>query len=48
MTSATTTNPKSLMIIKKYVPKSYALYEEMIEEITKNHIMRGMVNYGNS
>ena len=47
MTSATTTNPKSLMAIKKYVPKSYALYEEMIEEITKNHIMRGLANYGN-
>lgn len=31
MTSATMTNPESLATIKKYLPKSYALYQEMIE-----------------
>ena len=33
MTSATMTCPESLETIKKYLPKSYALYEEMIEAI---------------
>lgn len=33
MTSATMTNPESLATIKKYLPKSYALYQEMIEFI---------------
>ena len=33
MTSATMTNPESLATIKKYLPKSYALYEEMLEVI---------------
>lgn len=33
MTSATMTCPESLETIKKYLPKSYALYEEMLEVI---------------
>ena len=35
MTAATAVNPKALAAIKQYLPKSYAVYEEMIEEITK-------------
>ena len=38
MTSATVTNPQSLAEIKKRLPKSYAIYEEMIETITKNQL----------
>ena len=33
MTSATMTSPESLATIKKYLPKSYAMYEDMIKEI---------------
>ena len=33
MTSATMTCPESLATIQKYLPKSYALYEEMLEFI---------------
>lgn len=33
MTSATMTNPESLITIQKYLPKSYAVYQEMIELI---------------
>lgn len=36
MTSATMANPESLATIKKYLPKSYALYQEMIEFLA-NH-----------
>lgn len=35
MTSATMSCPESLEAIKKYLPKSYALYEEMLEVIAK-------------
>ena len=31
MTDSTFTNPESLELIKKYLPKSYKLYEEMLE-----------------
>lgn len=31
MTSASIANPTSLAIIKKYLPKSYAIYEEMVK-----------------
>ena len=33
MTSATMTSPESLATIKKYLPRSYAMYEDMIKEI---------------
>ena len=33
MTSATMACPESLETIKKYLPKSYALYDEMLEVI---------------
>jgi len=33
MTSATMTNPDSLATIKKYLPKSYAVYEDMLKVI---------------
>ena len=33
MTSATMSCPESLAVIKKYLPKSYAVYEEMLETI---------------
>ncbi|NBI18537.1 hypothetical protein D1841_13345 [Neglecta sp. X4] len=33
MTSATMTNPESLATIKKYLPKSYAMYEDMLKVI---------------
>lgn len=33
MTSALMSSPESLAVIKKYLPKSYALYEEMLEAI---------------
>lgn len=33
MTSATMTSPKSLETIKKYLPKSYAMYEDMLKLI---------------
>lgn len=33
MTSATMTNPESLATIQKYLPKSYAVYQEMLELI---------------
>lgn len=33
MTSATMTNPESLATIKKYLPKSYAMYEDMLKII---------------
>lgn len=36
MTSATMTCPESLEVIKKYLPKSYAVYEEMLKVILKN------------
>lgn len=36
MTSATMANPESLAAIQKYLPKSYALYQEMIEFLA-NH-----------
>ena len=35
MTSATATNPDSLAVIKKILPKSYKVYQEMLEEIAK-------------
>lgn len=35
MTCATLTNPKSHALIKKYLPKSYSIYEEMLKEATK-------------
>ena len=35
MTSATITNPQSLAIIKKYLPESYKVYQEMIIELAK-------------
>lgn len=35
MTSATVTNPESLSTIKKYLPKSYGVWEDMIKEISK-------------
>ena len=38
MTSATVTNAASLAEIKKRLPKSYAIYEEMIEHITKEKL----------
>jgi hypothetical protein len=31
MTDSTFTNPESLEMIKKYLPKSYSVYEEMLE-----------------
>ena len=33
MTSATMTSPESLVTIKKYLPKSYAMYEDMLKLI---------------
>ena len=33
MTSATMTSPESLATIKKYLPKSYAMYEDMLKVI---------------
>ena len=33
MTSATFTNPESLEMIKKYLPKSYSVYEEMLASL---------------
>lgn len=33
MTSATMTNPESLATIKKYLPRSYAMYEDMLKVI---------------
>lgn len=35
MTSATMTNPESLAAIKKYLPQSYAMYEDMLKVIAK-------------
>ena len=35
ITSATITSPETLKVIKKYIPKSYELYREMIKEMTK-------------
>lgn len=35
MTSATITTPESLEVIKKYLPKSYKVYEEMLKDIAK-------------
>ena len=34
-TSSTLTNPGSLKVIKKYLPKSYKIYQEMLEEAAK-------------
>ena len=34
-TSSTLTNPGSLKVIKKYLPRSYKVYQEMIEEAVK-------------
>jgi hypothetical protein len=31
MTDSTFANPESLELIKKYLPKSYKVYEEMLE-----------------
>ena len=36
MTDSTMTNKESLELIKKYLPKSYDLYKEMVKEILKN------------
>lgn len=36
MMSATISNPESLATIKKYLPKSYAVFEEMLDVIRKN------------
>ena len=36
MSDSTFSNPESLEAIKKYLPKSYAIYEEMIEFIANN------------
>ena len=38
MTSATITNPESLETIKKYLPKSYAIYEDMIADIASKGV----------
>lgn len=35
MTSATATNKESLELIKQYLPKSYAIYNDMLNEIAK-------------
>lgn len=35
MTSATVANGESLKAIKKYLPRSYAMYEEMLKELAK-------------
>jgi SPP1 gp7 family putative phage head morphogenesis protein len=39
MTSATIANGESLKVLKEYLPKSYAMYEEMIKEIAKGGIV---------
>ena len=36
MLSATMSNPESLATIKKYLPKSYALFEEMLSVLADN------------
>lgn len=38
MTSATMTNPESLALIKKHLPKSYEIYQEIIEEAGNGNI----------
>lgn len=47
MTSATMTSPESLETIKKYLPKSYTMYEDMLLDIVLNNVQWRIKNLSN-